>query len=150
MKFIADRMLGRLAKWMRALGLDAHYDKDIDRSSLIRIAKDEGRVILTRAQNFGELKHIPPFFIVKGEFLEGQLAEVFSEFPDLKGGGLMFTRCIECNRPLKDIPKEDISDRVPPKAYQMHDDYKICPQCSRVYWPGTHVEKMKRFLKKFR
>lgn len=144
MKFIADRMLGRLARWMRAVGLDVYYDRYIDRSSLFRIAKDHERVILTRARNFDELRHIPPYVTIKDEFLEGQLSFVLAKFRGLKLSP--FTRCMECNELLNDISKAEVVGRVPDKSYRMHEDYKICPSCGRIYWPGTHVERMKKVL----
>lgn len=147
MKFAADRMLGRLAKWLRACGFDVYYNSEIDRSSLIKIAKDETRTILTRATNFSELKHVPPFFIIRSEFLKEQLAEFFSKYKNLRNPNNMFTRCMDCNTPLKNISKDKIAKKVPPKAYETNDKYKICPKCKKIYWSGTHVENMKKFFK---
>lgn len=146
MKFIADRMLGSFAKWLRVYGFDVFYSNDIDRSSMIKISRDEGRLILTRASNFKELKHVPPYFIINSENLEGQLKEFFMSFPDLKKKGIFFSRCVECNVPLKDVPKEAVADKVPEHAFKTHDEYKICPSCQRVYWEGTHISRMKDFI----
>lgn len=146
MKFIADRMLGRLAKWLRAFGLDVYYDRNVDRSSLIRIAREEERVILTRAQNFNQLKHIPSYYLVNSEVLEDQLREITTHFKKLNLKGGSFTRCMECNVLLNKISKKDVLGKVPQMAYDFHDDYMFCPKCNRIYWEGTHVEKMRRVL----
>lgn len=149
MKFIADRMLGRLAKWLRVFGFDVYYQRDIDRASLIKIAKDENRVILTRARNFSELKHIPTFLIIDDDYLEPQLKQFFSKYKDLDRSSNVFSRCVECNQLLEEVSKDQVADSVPPKAYEMHDEYRICPACKRIYWQGTHIDRMKKFIEKF-
>ncbi len=46
MRLVADAMLGRLAKWLRALGYDTLYWRGDD-AGLVRIAMVEDRLLLT-------------------------------------------------------------------------------------------------------
>jgi uncharacterized protein with PIN domain len=146
MRFIADRMLGRLARWLRILGIDTHYANDIDRATLIRIAKDEGRTILTRSRKFNELKHIPPYYLVQSGELDGQIAELILHFKGLNAAGKPFSRCIECNEKLEVAAKEDVKGLVPPAAFHSHQEFKRCRSCGRTYWAGTHVDRMRERL----
>ncbi|MDX6381183.1 MAG: uncharacterized protein QOI57_2207, partial [Rubrobacteraceae bacterium] len=57
MKFLCDAMLGGLAKWLRAAGYDTYYARDgtdISDGSLVRMALEEGRVLLTSDRGFLE------------------------------------------------------------------------------------------------
>jgi len=46
--FIADCMVGKLARWLRLLGFDVSYYSKIDDARLIELAEKENRLILTR------------------------------------------------------------------------------------------------------
>lgn len=146
MKFACDVMLGSLARWLRVCGFDVFYDAGIDRSGLFRIAREDGRMILTRAGNFGELKEIPPYIMIENEDLEDQLKQVktlVSSADFLKNS---FTRCLECNELLIKIDKDSFKDQIPPKAYEIKGNFYQCPRCKRLYWPGTHVRRMRERL----
>jgi uncharacterized protein with PIN domain len=148
MKLACDVMLGSLARWLRVCGIDVFYDAKIDRSGLFRIAREEGRTILTRAGNFKELKEIPPYIMIEKEELEDQLKQVKKAFPDLNFLKDSFTRCLECNELLTKIDKASAKDRIPPKAYELAGDFHQCPTCKKLFWPGTHVRRMKAKIDK--
>lgn len=145
-KFACDRMLGRLARWLRVSGIDVYYNKGIDRSGLIRVAREEGRTILTRATNFQELAHIPSFVLINSEDLTGQLKEFYKRFPVIDPFKEMFIRCLKCNTLLQPVAREDVKELVPPKSYEASQKFLRCPGCQRIYWPGTHVERMRKML----
>ena len=42
--------------------------------------------------------------------------------------------------------KEEVRGLVPPYVYRTQDKYMMCPSCGRVYWRGTHWERMRREL----
>ena len=150
MKFACDVMLGSLARWLRVCGFDVFYDAEIDRSSLFRIAREEGRTLLTRSSSFGELKEIPPYVKIESDFLEEQLRQVKKTYPSLDFFKESFTRCVECNALLTEIEKAAFKDQIPPKAYAIEGRFYQCPSCKKLFWPGTHVTRMKERLSSLR
>ncbi len=58
-----------------------------------------------------------------------------------------FTRCVECNTLLVDVKAEEIRDRVPERVFLTVKDFKICPNCKKIYWHGTHVDNITRDFK---
>ena len=148
MKLACDIMLGKLARWLRICGVDTFYDASVDRARLFRIAREEGRTVLTRAGNYAELKDIPPYIYVESENLADQLKQLKHAFPSFDPFRGAFTRCLECNVLLKDVDKESIKEEVPPKSYNRHDKFYRCPSCQKVFWPGTHLDRMTATIKR--
>ena len=143
-KFVADKMLGSLARWLRLLGYDTTYpDEDNDRA-LIDMAKKEDRILLTRDYEMTkrrECKEISLIFI-ENEGGEKQVAEVFSSLGIKPDRELMLTRCSVCNSKIEEVNKSDAKSRVPPGVFEMQDKFWKCPDCGRFYWMGTHWEKI--------
>jgi uncharacterized protein with PIN domain len=148
MKFACDVMLGALAKWLRVSGHDVFYSASIDRSGLFRVAREEGRTILTRAGTYHELKEIPEYKIIESEHVEEQVKQVYELFPQLDAWKAIFSRCVDCNAKLEGVEKAEVEDRLPPLVKERMKEFRHCPSCKKVYWPGTHVDRMKKFLKK--
>jgi uncharacterized protein with PIN domain len=148
MKFACDVMLGALAKWLRVSGHDVFYSASIDRSGLFRVAREEGRVILTRAGTFHELKEIPEYRIIQSEHVEEQIKQVYELFPQLDPWKAIFSRCVDCNALLEGVEKAEVEDKLPPLVKERMKEFRRCPSCKKVYWPGTHVDRMKKFLNK--
>ena len=146
MKFACDVMLGRLARWLRMSGHDVFYRRDIDRSALLRVAREQGRVVITRANNYRELSDIPPYLIVTGDELDDHLEQVYRAFPDLEPFHDFLGRCVECNEPLVEIDKEQHADEIPPKAMLLAGRFSRCPSCGKILWEGTHVRRMRERL----
>lgn len=155
-RFIADAMLGKLARWLRTLGYDTAYDDAIADEALVRRAFDEGRHILTRDRTLFEEWRIDGLLIESDGTL-GQLREVVAAF-DLPRPARLFTRCRECNAMLKPVELSDVEDRVPERVLRRvrreagregsADSPQIahCPGCGRVYWEGSHTERMRRVV----
>lgn len=142
MKFACDVMLGNLARWLRICGIDVFYDASIDRSGLLRVAREEKRVVLTRSGNLKELKDIPPYVVIKSEDLARQLMQIKKEFPSFDPFAKTFTRCLECNAVLEEANKDSVKDEVPEKSFNLHEKFYRCPACKKVFWPGTHFDRM--------
>jgi len=141
-RFIADAMLGGLARWLRILGFDVAYDAAIADEALIRRSLEEERHILTRDRGILEEWRVSGCTLLASDEVEAQLQEVVQEF-DLRPKIRLFTRCTLCNVLLVPIPKEAVRERVPSRVYELNDDFSRCPRCERFYWEGTHTERMR-------
>jgi uncharacterized protein with PIN domain len=144
-RFLADVMLGSLARWLRFLGLDCGYKRHIEDGDLVRQGIEEGRIVLTRDQRLPQEWWSPGIYLVQATRLKEQLREVFDEF-QLADSLRPLTRCGECNHRLRPVPTEEVVDRVPPRVLEMRDTFYHCPGCDRVYWEGTHTEGIRRVI----
>jgi hypothetical protein len=154
MKFIADSMLGRLARWLRLLGYDTEYFPHIEDGRLIRIAREESRMLLTRDTRLVKIRGLKDFLLLSENDTFEQLRNVIRTFnltPCIKADELKspsaFSRCSLCNAVLNIIPKEHAKAHVPEYVYLTSDSFKRCPKCGRFYWKGTHSEKMREKLR---
>ena len=140
-RFIADEMLGRLAKWLRAIGYDTVYHTGGGDSALVQQALEEDRIILTRDSHLVKRKLARKSFLVRGDQPREQLKQVVKELGlDVESG--LFTRCLVCNRELVSVGKEDVRGRIPIYTYLTQSRFYKCPGCGRIYWPGTHKDSM--------
>ncbi|MCL5105681.1 MAG: Mut7-C RNAse domain-containing protein [Armatimonadetes bacterium] len=148
MKFIADCMLGKLAKWLRMLGYDTVYILDADDEELVRIAVREDRVLLTRDVRLCERRMVRArcVFVDWGTTRE-QVRQVFKALDLRLSEDSLFTRCTVCNGEIRPIPKSEVGERVPPYVYKTQHDFGYCEQCDRIYWRGTHVQHVLEALK---
>ena len=144
-RFLADSMLGTLAKWLRILGYDTVYDAGLDDNELVRLARAEGRILLTRDGGLLQRKG-PQYLFIASQVLQEQLAQVLRAF------GLhanhAFSRCPVCNTPLEDVPKHDAWGQVPPFVFQTQERFSLCPACNRFYWRGTHWQRMREWMER--
>ncbi|MCE5345369.1 MAG: Mut7-C ubiquitin/RNAse domain-containing protein [Bacteroidales bacterium] len=145
LKFILDVHLGKLTKYMRLCNFDTYYRTDYNDQEIVDIAISEKRIILTRDRELLKKKLVTRGYWIRSQHLDEQLREVFLRF-DLKNQIRLFNRCIECNGILADISKENILDRLLPKTRQYYQKFKICPGCDRIYWEGSHSERMKGII----
>lgn len=142
MTFIADAMLGRLARWLRLMGFDVLYFKDIEDRALIKVAREQGRTVLTRDSHFLKQKAYKDYIFIKSDKLCNQLLEIrdrfdFRELPTP-------SRCTACNGLLDRLSaKKDISGAVPEFIYHNFNDFIKCRDCDKVYWEGTHLDQIK-------
>ncbi len=150
MKFIADIMVGKLARYLRMAGHDVLYDNKASDNRIIEIARKTGRTVLTRdtlmltRREFknGNIKYL----CIKDDSLKKQLEQVESELKISLEPNLI--RCIECNQKLVKVKKEDLKDKVPPYVFKTQKNFMYCKKCDKYYWRGTHYKNIKKsFLK---
>jgi uncharacterized protein with PIN domain len=144
MKFVADCMLGRLAKWLKILGFDVLYFPKAEDKDLLAIARREGRVLLTRDTGLIEKtkKHKNRLFISSDDWRE-QIVQVLDEF-GLWDEVRPNSRCLECNRALKPLARVGAKNLVTPYVLEHAEAFALCPGCGRVFWQGTHFGDMEK------
>jgi hypothetical protein len=146
-RFLADAMLGTLAKWLRALGYDTYYQRYYGRGVLGRFLSG-GRLLLSRNRKTAG-RH-PGSVLIRSERLSEQILE-------MRSAGLIhttnegwFTRCLICNVPLEKADPADSRQNVPEYVFHAQaDGISRCPSCGRYFWPGTHREKMTKQLREW-
>ncbi len=141
MKFIADVMLGRLAKRMRLHGFDVLYDRTLDDNDIIRLSLEQDRVILTRDTGLAERPLAASHLFITSDDIRSQMQQVLAAFP-LDALSQPLTRCSECNEQLVSLSRTKAKDLVPAYVYEKHETFLQCISCKRVYWTGTHVRRM--------
>lgn len=145
LKLVADSNLGRLAKWLRILGYDVAFYKDVSIITVSRIANSENRIFLTRNQKIANRRIFDYVRLIKSDHIFDQLQELLDLITD--DDDFLFTRCSVCNKLLSDIEKQKLESLVPTYIYQANEQFKICQACGKIYWSGTHYEEMKKKLK---
>jgi uncharacterized protein with PIN domain len=150
MKFLVDRMLGKLAKELRMLGYDTIYYQGEDVHQLIRWARQEGRVILTRNTKLLPKKSEDRILRVTEDKPALQLKELIQKGQITLDEEALFSRCLVCNSLLNEIPREEAEGKVPDFIFYQQKAFFRCPQCRRIYWQGSHQENMQRKLNKLR
>jgi hypothetical protein len=139
-KFFADVMLGRLARWLRVLGCDTVYPPRRNPGDLERAAA-EGRIPLTRDRKLAASVKAAVF--IESDHVDGQLRHLVSMFPIAARPEAWFTRCLECNSRLEVVSPEQARERVPDYIFETATrEFRRCPTCGRIFWPGSHRERM--------
>lgn len=144
-RFFADAHLGRLARYLRLLGFDTAYERDCDDAHLARTAAAEARIVLTRDSGLLKRNVVTHGLFLRATQPRAQLLEVVSRL-QLVSRINPFTRCLVCNGVLTAVPKDEVAAKVPEHAWHSHEQFMHCSQCARVYWAGTHHERLRRLV----
>lgn len=146
MKFIADVMLGRLARRLRLLGYDVIYNHSLEDNDVLRLALTQDRIILTRDHGLASRPLAKNHILIESDQIDRQVEQVLSYLPPASAKPL--TRCPVCNEPLTPRNKDDVCDIVPGYVLGHTDRFLECMSCGRIFWEGTHVKNMAAFLQK--
>ncbi len=138
-QYIADAMLGRLAKWLRMLGFDVEYAAGVEDDDLVGRVEETGKVLVTRDTRLVKRRVLKGrcILVTANDSLE-QLKELLPHLPEPPR---LFSRCTECNGMLEEVGKEEVRGKVPPYVLRTQERFAHCPGCSRFYWPGTHRDR---------
>lgn len=147
MKFIVDEMLGRLAKWMRIIGLDTVYSKSISDYALLHAAAKERRFIITKDTHLKDKTKLPLLLIRKDRYGD-QLKEVLKALDLRVNSSKVFSRCLECNSTFAEVGPDKVKGKVPPYVFKTKRSFYKCGICGKIFWSGTHysntIESLKR------
>ena len=145
LRFLADAHLGGLARLLRLAGFDTLYDNHFHDHDIERIANDEGRIVLSRDRELLKRRGISHGCYVHALQPERQLREIFARL-DLVSSARPFSLCLECNAPLRAIDKTLVLDRLPESVRLRHQRFATCDVCRRIFWEGTHWQRMQALL----
>ncbi len=146
--FLADEMLGRLARWLRILGYDTGYAHGMNDEEILEQAELQGRIILTRDTLLIRRRRCPNYIFIKSDHWREQLQQVYVE-ADLNTERA-FSLCPVCNYPLNSVDRESLQTSVPSYVYQTQRTFSRCALCGRIYWAATHVDRILDELKALR
>lgn len=145
LRFVADAHLGGLARLLRMAGYDTLYDNHFHDDEIERIAREEGRVLLTRDRELLKRRSVELGCYLHALEPPAQLRELFARL-GLGGGMRPFSLCLHCNLPLRPVAKAAVADRLPPRVAELHEEFTTCDKCGRVYWKGSHHARMQGLL----
>ncbi len=143
--FVVDVNLGKLARRLRMLGFDAAYRNDYADHEVAGLAESEGRIVLTRDRRLLRFRIITHGYWLRSDDPRIQVKEVlgrFGYYPLVKP----FNRCLECNGDIVPVEKEAVLDRLEPKTRLYYNEFYTCTDCGKVYWKGSHYDRMKETL----
>ena len=144
-RFVLDTHLGKLASYLRLLGLDVLYRNDYRDEQLAHLSASEGRILLSKDRGLLKRSAVTHGYYVREINSGKQLMEVLRRF-DLWAVIAPFERCVRCNGLLELVSFESISDRLPAKTRQYYDEFCICQVCEQIYWKGSHYERLQQFI----
>lgn len=144
-RFLADAHLGRLARYLRLLGFDTRYENDPGDAALVRISRVEGRILLSRDRALLARPQLTHALWIPPVRPREQVAYVVERL-DLYARLRPFTRCTLCNGTLEAVDARQIEDRVPPRVLAAFDRFWRCTGCGRIYWQGSHYERLQRLV----
>jgi uncharacterized protein with PIN domain len=146
-RFVADSMLGKLAKWLRILGYDTHYQRNF-RPDIMDGMVAEGRRLVSRRKDITGRYNTA--VLLHANHVGEQLAELRESLHLAPARSNWFSRCSLCNVPLKKPETEEARENVPEYVFYHHmAEVRSCPACGRHYWPGSHRMRMVAILNKW-
>jgi len=143
--FIVDVSAGKLARMLRMAGIDTWYDSSSSHAELGRKAREARRIVLSRSRGLLMRKEIMWGHLVRSQRPADQFKEVWRLF-GLHSHARPFSRCMECNSLIDRVDKALIMHRLKPLTRRYYDLFYICPTCKRIYWQGSHFNRMSRFF----
>ena len=135
-------MLGKLAKKLRMLGIDAACKNLASDENIISSAINENRIILSRRTDFQAADKNIHFLFIKDNSPDSQIRQVISSLKITRKMIKPFCRCICCSTELQPLGKKQAEGKVADYVFNTVDAFSICPSCNKIYWPGTHYQNM--------
>ena len=144
--FVVDVNLGRLARLLRLLGFDVLFSNVYADDEIVAISEAQGRIVLTRDRRLLYAKAVTHGTWVRSVWPRRQVDEVVRRF-DLAGLIRPFSRCAGCNGRIEPVAKDAVADRLEPKTKKYYEKFYRCPDCGKIYWEGSHVDKLRERFK---
>lgn len=148
-RFVCDSHLGRLAAYLRMLGFDTVWNPKLQDRELAEIAQKEHRILLTRDRGLLMRRAVSHGYYVRSTNPRHQLGEVVERF-DLASSIQPFTRCLRCNALLRPASPTEVAPLIPPGVLNAYSEFCRCDGCGKVYWDGSHTERMEQLIRQVR
>jgi uncharacterized protein with PIN domain len=142
-RFVLDGHLGRLAAYLRMMGFDSLYRHDFGDVELAQLSQEEERVLLTRDRGLLKRSIVTHGYCVRSSEPRWQLVEVLRRYA-LADQVQLFVRCLACNGSLQSVAKDTVETRLPARTREYYEEFCICRSCDKLYWDGSHVERMRQ------
>ena len=146
-RFLCDGHLGKLARLLRIMGFDTAWDDSWSEARLARRGLNENRTVLSGSLSLLKRAAMDNAMLIRSDNPDDQTDEVLRRFL-LADQIRMFGRCSKCNGLLREVPKTEVSARIPPKTAKWLDTYYLCRECDQLFWEGTHVTVLRRRIEK--
>jgi uncharacterized protein with PIN domain len=146
-RFVLDVHLGKLASYLRMAGFDTRYSNSAPDIELAECSASERRILLTFDRGLLKRKNVMYGYCVRSRAPAEQLKEVLDHF-GLSDRLHPFSRCMRCNGVLEQVAKAEVFDRLPEKVREYAEDFTVCRGCGKIYWKGTHYERMNKIIEK--
>ena len=148
-RFVADGHLGGLTRNLRLLGFDVAHDQGADDRQLLEVMVRENRALLTRDRRLLMHRIVQHGYYPRSQNADEQTIEVVRRF-DLSKLIAPFARCLRCNALLEEATKAEVIDELEPLTKIYYDHFRRCPDCERIYWPGSHFSKLQKRIEEIR
>ena len=148
-RFLLDVHLGRLATYLRMLGFDTLYRNDYDDPTLAEISAQQNRILLTSDRKLLMRKAITHGYLVRSRKPREQIPEVLKRY-DLFDYQSERARCLQCNGIIHSVSKQAIEAQLLPLTKKHYDDFYQCDSCQKIFWEGSHFEKIQVLIKKLK
>jgi uncharacterized protein len=148
-RFVVDVNLGRLAWLLRLLGFDVWWSNDADDKPLAEVSLQQQRILLTRDRGLLKRRAVTHGLFVRADDPDDQALEVLRRL-DLRLRLAPLTRCVRCNGALAPVSKDEVIDQLEPLTRKYYDEFSRCAECGRIYWRGSHYEKLVRLVERLR
>ena len=144
-RFVLDVHLGKLAIYLRLLGFDGLYQNNYSDQQLAELTHRDRRILLTQDRALLKRSLIIYGYCVRASDPMQQLHEILKRF-QLFEAIAPFRRCLRCNGLIQPVAKAAICDRLEPLTKQYYNEFRICQDCSQIYWKGSHYTRMQTLI----
>lgn len=141
MKFMVDINVQKIARNLRLIGIDTTMVPDLRLVAIAEVSASQKRILITRNRELLKCNKVIHGYLVRSDNPGIQLQEVVERY-GLRTYVRAFTRCIICNGYLKYISKNTIYERLEPLTKKYFNSFKLCSNCGKIYWQGSHHKQL--------
>ena len=140
LKFAADNSLGKLAKWLRILGFDTTLATE-DSGEICSYRAITERIVVTRTEKIRKRFSDRRLIFITSNDPGMQLKQVITEIGIRRSDLRPFLRCVRCNVTIVNVEPAEVYGQIPDYIHESYSQFKKCPQCDQIFWPGSHTRR---------